>query len=98
MFNWNKKEKPFASFGGFGGGGLGLAGGSASSAVKASGGSVVEPGNGFVYHVFIANGNFERTVDSLSAVDYLVVAGGGGVVLGTSTCMMLCACLCIPAY
>ena len=25
MFNWNKKEKPFASFGGFGGGGLGLA-------------------------------------------------------------------------
>jgi hypothetical protein len=26
MFNWNKKEKPFASFGGFGGGGLGLAG------------------------------------------------------------------------
>jgi len=46
--------------------------------VKASGGSIAEPGNGFVYHVFIANGNFQRTVDSLSAVDYLVVAGGGG--------------------
>ena len=23
MFNWNKKEKPFVSFGGFGGGGSG---------------------------------------------------------------------------
>ena len=30
MFNWNKKENPFASFGGFGGGGLGLAGGGSS--------------------------------------------------------------------
>ena len=56
---------------------VGLGGGPAA-AVKASGGSIVEPGNGFVYHVFIANGNFERTVASLSAVDYLVVAGGGG--------------------
>ena len=28
MFNWNKKENPFASFGGFGGGGLALVGGS----------------------------------------------------------------------
>ena len=54
---------------------LGIGGG--VDAVKASGGSIAEPGNGFVYHVFIANGNFERTVDSLSAVDYLVVAGGG---------------------
>ncbi len=34
MFNWNKKEKPFASFGGFGGGGLGLFGGSGGGDVS----------------------------------------------------------------
>ena len=31
MFDLNKKEKPFTSFGGFGGGGLGLAGGAISA-------------------------------------------------------------------
>jgi len=79
MKDFFKKESPILSLLGMGGGGTGTAlGGGSVDTIKASGGSIVEPGNGFVYHVFIANGNFERTVDSLSAVDYLVVAGGGG--------------------
>ena len=57
MFNWNKKEKPFASFGGFGGGGLGLAG-AGDAALSASGGNIADgitPGNGYKYHTFGAS-------------------------------------------
>jgi hypothetical protein len=79
MFNWNKKEKPFASYGGFGGGGLGLFGGSASI-VKASGGDVnaLEPGNGYVYHTFTTLGSGTFTVTKDLTAEILVVAGGGG--------------------
>jgi len=78
MFKWNKKEKPFASFGGFGGGGLGLAG-SSDAALSASGGNIangVEPGNGYKYHTFGASGAL--VVTGSGEVEVLVVAGGGG--------------------
>ena len=44
MLNWNKKEKPFASFGGFGGGGRGLAGGG-ENALAAAGAVYAFSGN-----------------------------------------------------
>ena len=78
MFNWHKKEKPFLGYGGFGGASTGLAfGGAASSAVKATGGTAVEPGNGYVYHVFTSSGAIVANDADVPNVDWLVVAGGG---------------------
>ena len=78
MFNWHKKEKPFLGYGGFGGASTGLAfGGAASSAVKATGGTAVEPGNGYVYHVFTSSGAIVATGPDVPNVDWLIVAGGG---------------------
>ena len=78
MFNWHKKEKPFLGYGGFGGVSTGLAfGGAASSAVKATGGTVVEPGNGYVYHVFTSSGAIVADAAPVPNVDWLIVAGGG---------------------
>ena len=76
MFNWNKKEKPFASFGGFGGGGLGLAGGGAPG-VEASGGNVNGTlADGSKYHIFTTDGSFAVTAGG--EVSILAIAGGGG--------------------
>ena len=76
MFNnLHKKEKPFTGMSGFGGGFLRFK--SASSAVKATGGTVVEPGNGYVYHVFTAPDTIVATGADVPNVDWLVVAGGG---------------------
>ena len=78
MFNWHKKEKPFLGYGGFGGASTGLAfGGAASSAVKATGGTAVEPGNGYVYHVFTSSGAIVADGADVNNCDWLVVAGGG---------------------
>ena len=77
MFNWNKKEKPFASFAGFGGGGTGLAGGSAGW--TASGGTKVSTGS-YHYHVFLYPNSNTFSVSGPGSVTctYLVAAGGGG--------------------
>ena len=76
MFNWNKKEKPFASFGGFGGGGLGLAGG--DTGFSASGGNVNgTSADGSKYHIFTSPGNFVVS-GADGDVSILAIAGGGG--------------------
>ena len=80
MFNWNKKEKPFASFGGFGGGGLGLLGGAAAAPqVDATGGTTSLHG-GYKIHVFKSPGTFEVVDAGPGSLDltYVVIAGGGG--------------------
>jgi len=51
--------------------------GGAAAADKATGGTVVEPGNNYVYHVFISPGTIVANGDDVSDVDWLVVAGGG---------------------
>jgi len=76
MFNnFFKKEKPFTGMSGFGGGFLRFK--SAAAAVKATGGAVAEPGNGYVYHVFTSPGTILAHGPDVSDVDWLVVAGGG---------------------
>ena len=47
------------------------------SNVKATGGTAVEPGNGYVYHVFTAPDTIVATGADVNDVDWLVVAGGG---------------------
>ena len=80
---WNKKEKPFQGFGGFGGGAGGLAVKGASGDLGASGGVIGEytdpgPGNVYRVHVFQSPGTFIVESPAVTAVEYLVVAGGGG--------------------
>jgi len=78
MFNWNKKEKPFASFGGFGGGGLGLVGGVSIEPITASGGTKI-PSGGNIYHVFTEPNSDNFVVSSGEGdIELLVIAGGGG--------------------
>jgi len=47
-----------------------------ASGDKASGGTMYTPGNGYVYHVFLAPGNFQVLIGPLT-VEALVVGGGG---------------------
>ena len=76
MFNnFHKKEKPFTGMSGFGGGFLRFK--SASSAVKATGGTAVQPGNGYVYHVFTSSGAIVADGADVNNCDWLLVAGGG---------------------
>jgi hypothetical protein len=45
----------------------------------ATGGTIIDGGDGYIYHIFTGNGTF--TVNrpaAIDSVDYLVVAGGGG--------------------
>ena len=46
----------------------------------ATGGTIVEPGDGYVYHVFTGDENFEPLVPSnqLKYVEYMLIGGGGG--------------------
>ena len=44
---------------------------------SASGGTVLTPGNGFQYHVFISPGNFV-VASGTKNIDVLLVGGGGG--------------------
>ena len=47
--------------------------------LAATGGTFLEPGNGFKYHVFVSPGNFVvANAPGGSIVDVLIVAGGGG--------------------
>jgi len=76
---WFKKEKPLLGLTGMGGGvGSNLVGG--GGGIEATGGTTtsagIEPGNGYKYHIFTANGNF--VVNSGSGpIEYLIVGGGG---------------------
>ena len=45
--------------------------------IKATGGTVAEPGNGYIYHVFTSPGTIVANGSNVSDVDWLVVAGGG---------------------
>ena len=47
------------------------------SNAKATGGTIAEPGNGYVYHVFTAPDTIVATGADVNDVDWLVVAGGG---------------------
>ena len=74
--NFYKKEKPITGMSGFGGGFARFK--SAASSVKATGGTAVEPGNGYVYHVFTSSGAIvSDTGGDIPGCDWLVVAGGG---------------------
>ena len=77
MFNnFHKKEKPFTGMSGFGGGFLRFK--SAASGVKATGGTAVEPGNGYVYHVFTSSGAIVSDPGGdIPGWEGLVGAGGG---------------------
>ena len=46
----------------------------------ATGGTVVDAGDGYVYHIFISDGTFTVTSPPtiINSVEYLIVAGGGG--------------------
>jgi len=88
MFNWNKKEKPFVSYGGMGGGGTGLVFGGGSSPITASGGtkSTVSR-SGYVVHTFTHPSptsftpNTSQTfvvTEGKGDLEILVIGGGGG--------------------
>lgn len=48
----------------------------------ATGGTVFDGGDGYIYHIFTAGGNFTVTRPSaaIDSVNYLIVAGGGGTI------------------
>lgn len=52
------------------------AGGQESGGILASGGTILTPGNGYAYHVFINSGSF--VLPSSITASVLIVAGGGG--------------------
>ena len=46
----------------------------------ATGGTIIDGGDGYIYHIFTGTGTFEanRPPAAIDSVDYLIVAGGGG--------------------
>ena len=46
----------------------------------ATGGTIVDGGDGYIYHIFTGNGTFavNRPPAAIDSVDYLIVGGGGG--------------------
>ena len=46
----------------------------------ATGGTIIDGGDGYIYHIFTGDGTFtvNRPPAAIDSVDYLVVAGGGG--------------------
>lgn len=46
----------------------------------ATGGTIIDGGDGYIYHIFTGNGTFavNRPPAAIDSVDYLIVAGGGG--------------------
>lgn len=46
----------------------------------ATGGTIIDGGDGYIYHIFTGNGTFSvnRPAAAIDSVDYLIVAGGGG--------------------
>ena len=80
--SWHKKEKPLPTIIGLGGGATGLSQDIVKAVLEATGGSTVEPGNGYKYHVFTSPGSFDITPATIPAVptgtyEVLIVGGGG---------------------
>jgi hypothetical protein len=50
----------------------------------ATGGTIIDGGDGYIYHIFTGNGTFtvNRPPAAIDSVDYLIVAGGGGASAG----------------
>ena len=48
----------------------------------ATGGTIIDGGDGYIYHIFTGDGTFavNRPSAAIDSVDYLIVAGGGGVI------------------
>lgn len=48
----------------------------------ATGGTVIDGGDGYIYHIFTGSGTFtvDRPPAAIDSVDYLIVAGGGAVI------------------
>jgi hypothetical protein len=46
----------------------------------ATGGTIIDGGDGYIYHIFTGNGTFtvNRPPAAIDSVDYFIVAGGGG--------------------
>lgn len=46
----------------------------------ATGGTIIDGGDGYIYHIFTGNGTFQvnRPPAAIDSVDYLIAAGGGG--------------------
>lgn len=46
----------------------------------ATGGTIIDGGDGYIYHIFTGNGTFavNRPPAAIDSVDYLIAAGGGG--------------------
>ena len=61
---------------GVGGFGFGRSAEVAAGPFSATGGTILTPGNGYAYHVFISSGSF--VVSSGGLAEVLIVAGGGG--------------------
>ena len=60
---------------GVGGFGFGRSAEVAAGPFSATGGTILTPGNGYAYHVFISSGSF--VVSSGGLAEVLIVAGGG---------------------
>jgi hypothetical protein len=52
----------------------------------ATGGTIIDGGDGYIYHIFTGNGTFavNRPPAAIDSVDYLIVAGGGAIIPGTA--------------
>ena len=50
------------------------------SGASATGGTIIEGGDGYIYHIFTGNGTFtvNRPSAAIDSVEYVIVAGGGG--------------------
>jgi hypothetical protein len=50
------------------------------SGAYATGGTIIDGGDGYIYHIFTGSGTFQvnRPPAAIDSVDYLIVAGGGG--------------------
>jgi hypothetical protein len=52
----------------------------------ATGGTIIDGGDGYIYHIFTGDGTFavNRPSSLIDSVDYLIVAGGGAIIPGTA--------------
>ena len=52
----------------------------------ATGGTIIDGGDGYIYHIFTGDGTFavNRPSAAIDSVDYLIVAGGGAIIPGTA--------------
>jgi hypothetical protein len=54
--------------------------------VYASGGTIIDGGDGYIYHIFTGDGTFtvNRPSAAIDSVDYMIVAGGGAITQGVA--------------